>query len=145
MRRRVGEVFDLLGRGEWEEICRRMTPDVHHVFPGEHPLGGERRSREAVLRWFGRLGRLYPGHEFEVHDVVVRGAPWDLTVAARWTARLTPAAGPAYDNDGSHWLWVRGGRLAAFHAYLDTQAIADACRLMGEAGIEEAIAAPIVD
>jgi hypothetical protein len=31
-----------------------------------------------------------------------------------------------------------------FHAFLDTQRIADACRQMAEAGVEEAAAAPIV-
>jgi ketosteroid isomerase-like protein len=68
--RRQERTFVRLSRGEWTASTARMSDDVRHVFPGDHPLGGERRSRDAVLRWFERLGRLYPGHDFEVHRVL---------------------------------------------------------------------------
>jgi ketosteroid isomerase-like protein len=144
-RRQVEKTFARLSRGEWASATERMGADVHHVFPGDHPLGGERRSRDAVLRWFERLGRLYPGHEFEVHRVVAGGWPWDLWIAAQWTAQLRPAVGEPYANEGAHWLRVRRGRVVYFHAYLDTQLIERACREMAEAGIEEAAARPILD
>ena len=54
-----------------------MADDVHHVFPGDNALGGERHSREA----FERLYRLIPEIEFEVRDMAVRGWPWDTTIA----------------------------------------------------------------
>jgi len=143
VRRRDVEVFDAISRGDWATATQGLANDVHHVFPGEHPLGGERRDKVAVLRWFERLGRLFPGHTFTVHRVAVTGLPWDLRVAVQWTARLTPAAGAAYTNEGAHWLRLRGSRVVAFHAYLDTQRVAQACAVMAEAGIEEAAAAPI--
>lgn len=144
-RRRVEATFALLSRGEWAAVTEQMTPDVHHVFPGQHPLGGERHSRDAVLRWFERLGRLYPGHDFEVHRVVASGWPWDLWIAAQWTAQLQPAVGRAYSNEGAHWLRVRWGKVVYFHAYLDTQPIDRACRQMAGAGIAEAAAEPIIE
>jgi ketosteroid isomerase-like protein len=143
-RRRVEKAFALLSRGEWTGATE-MTADVDHVFPGDHPLGGERHSRDAVLRWFKRLGRRYPGHDFEVHRVIARGWPWDLWIAAQWTAHLRPQVGSSYSNKGAHWLRLRWGRVTYFHAYLDTQRIEWACREMAEAGIAEATAAPIVD
>jgi ketosteroid isomerase-like protein len=143
VRRRTARVFDRLSRGEWDAIVADLAPDVHHVFPGDHPLGGERHHRDAVLRWFERLGRLFPGHEFAVHRVVARGGPWSTWVAVRWSAVLTPAEGPAYTNHGAHWIHLRWGRCDAFHAYLDTQRIAAACQEMAAAGIEEAAAAPV--
>jgi ketosteroid isomerase-like protein len=66
-----------------------------------------------------------------------------MSVAVQWTAKLTPAAGALYTNDGAHWLRLRWARVDAFHAYLDTQLVAGACSAMVEAGIEEAAAAPI--
>ena len=144
-RRRVAQTFERLGRGEWEPIVAGLAEDVHHVFPGDHPLGGARHSRPAVLSWFERLGRLFPGHEFEVHRTVVGGAPWDFWIAVQWTARLRPQAGDPYDNEGAHWIRVRRGKVVLFHAYLNTQLIADACRRMATAGIAEAAAPPIVD
>lgn len=143
-RRRTTRMFEHLSKGEWEPVVAGMAEDVRHVFPGSHPLGGERRSREAVLRWFERLGRLYPGHDFTVHRVLAGGWPWDLWIAAQWTARLRPQVGAPYENEGAHWIRAQRGRVTYFHAYLDTQRIADACRRMAESGIEEAAAAPLL-
>jgi ketosteroid isomerase-like protein len=144
-RRRAEAVFEALGRGDWDVVLAGLADHVDHVFPGEHPLGGTRHSRDAVRSWFERLGRLFPGHEFELERVISSGPPWDMTLVVRWTARLTPASGPPYENQGTHWIRVRRGRVTHFHAYLDTQRIAEACSEMAAAGIEEAAAAPIVD
>lgn len=144
VRRRMQRVFTQLSRGEWEAIVQGLDPRVHHVFPGRHALGGERHDREAVLLWFQRLGRLYPGHAFEVQRVAVSGPAWDLKVAVQWTAFLRPAAGEEYENQGAHWIRIRRGRVTAFHAYLDTQRIAEACEEMARRGITEAAEPPIL-
>lgn len=138
-------MFDRLGRSDWPTVVAQLTGDVHHVFPGDHPLGGERHTREAVLRWFERLGRLYPGHDFEVHRVVSRGWPWSTWVSIQWSAHLRPRQGEPYMNHGAHLVHIRWGKVTSFHAYLDTQLIARSCAEMAAAGIEEAAAAPIVD
>ncbi|MEP6953994.1 MAG: nuclear transport factor 2 family protein [Solirubrobacteraceae bacterium] len=143
VRRRTARVFDRLRRGEWDAIVADLAPDVHHVFPGDHPLGGERHDRDAVRRWFERLGLLFPGHDFAVHRVVSRGGPRSTWVAVQWSAILTPAAGPAYTNHGAHWIHLRWGKCTAFHAYLDTQRIASACAEMVAGGVEEAGAPPV--
>lgn len=145
VRRRVAAIFESLDRGAWDSIVAGLAENVDHVFPGDHPLGGERHSKAAVLSWFERLGRLFPGHSFEVHRVIARGWPWDLKIAVQWTAHLRPRIGDPYDNDGAHWIRVRWGKVTYFHAYLDTQRIAKACDRMAEAGIEEATAPPILD
>lgn len=138
-------MFGLLASGQWSTLVDALAPDVHHVFPGDHPLGGERHSREAVLRWFERLERLYPGHDFEVHRVMSRGWPWSTWVAIQWSALLRPAHGEAYENYGCHWIHIRWGKATYFHAYLDTQRIERSCAAMIAAGIEEAAATPIID
>ena len=143
VRRRVREVFDHLSRGAWEPILEGLADDVHHVFPGDNPLGGERRTRASVADWFDRLGRLFPGHDFVVHRVVSRGFPWSTWVAVQWSARLEPQTGDAYENEGAHWIHIRWGRVTAFHAYLDTERVSAACAAMAAAGVEEAAAAPI--
>lgn len=143
VRRRTRRIFRLLSEGDWDAIVGQLAADVCHVFPGEHPLGGERRSRAAVTAWFERLGRLFPGHDFDVHRVVSRGWPWRTWVAIEWTARLRPQVGETYLNHGAHWVEIRWGRATGFHAYLDTERVAAACRDMAEHGVEEAAAAPI--
>ncbi len=58
-RRRIHRVFDGLSRGDYSIALNGLADDVHHVFAGDHPLGGERHSRDAVRRWFERVFRLY--------------------------------------------------------------------------------------
>jgi ketosteroid isomerase-like protein len=142
-KRRANGIFKALSKGEYEATMKDIAEDVHHVFPGDHPLGGERHSREAMRRWFERLYRLFPEIEFEVRKVSVSGPPWDLRIAVEWTDKGKAADGVPYGNEGAHWIRIQGGKGTYVHAYLDTQKVAGACQRMAAAGIEEAAAAPI--
>ena len=145
VRSRIRAGFEHLNRGDWLRVLEDVAEDVHHVFPGDHALGGERHSREAVARWFGRLFRLFPNPDFDVLHVASRGWPWNTWVAVEWIDRVTPCVGNPYVNEGTHWIGVHWGKVIVIHAYLDSQRVADACRHMSAHGIEEAAAEPIVD
>jgi ketosteroid isomerase-like protein len=143
--RRARGIFADFNRGEWRRVLAGVADDVHHVFPGDNALGGERHSRRAFERWFERLYRLIPEIEFEVRDVAVRGWPWDTVVAVEWRDRGRGADGTDYENEGSHWIRLRWGRAVAVHAYLDTEKVSRLLETMAVAGIEEAAAAPVAD
>jgi ketosteroid isomerase-like protein len=145
VRRRVVSNFARLSVGDYGAVVAQLAPDVHHVFAGDSALGGERHSRAAVERWFERLFRLCPQMSFEVGRVISSGPPWDIIAAAEWVGHVTPAAGEAYTNVGTHVFRIRNGRVAYFHAYEDTEKVARACERMAALGVEEAAAAPIVD
>jgi ketosteroid isomerase-like protein len=145
VRRRIVAVFDGLSRRDYEPALSGMADDVHHIFAGDSPLGGERHSRDAVRAWFERLFRLYDEVRFEVGRVFVSGPPWNITIGVEWLGHARPNAGEPYENEGFHLINIRRGKVAYFHAYEDSQKVADACRQMAEAGILEAAAAPIVD
>jgi ketosteroid isomerase-like protein len=143
VKRRARGIFAALSRGDWKATTADLADDVHHVFPGENALGGERRSREAMERWFERLYRLIPELEFEVLDVAVRGWPWDTAVAVQWIDRGAGADGTPYLNQGAHWIRLRWGKGVEVHAYLDTAKITRLLEGMAAAGIPEAAAPPI--
>ncbi|HET9199339.1 MAG TPA: nuclear transport factor 2 family protein [Solirubrobacterales bacterium] len=143
VKRKARGIFESLSRGDWPAATADMADDVHHVFAGDNALGGERHSREAFERWFQRLYRLIPEIEFEVHDVAVRGWPWDTAVAVEWTDRGKGADGTPYVNHGSHWIKLRWGKGVEVHGYLDTERVDRLLDAMAAAGIEEATAAPI--
>ncbi|MBV9803430.1 MAG: nuclear transport factor 2 family protein [Solirubrobacterales bacterium] len=142
--RRVRATFDGLSRGDYTTALEGLAEDVHHVFAGDHPLAGERHSRDAVRRWFERLFRLFD-LRFEVLSVNVAGPIWNARVAVEWVAHVTPKADAPYDNHGAHIIRIRRGRIVYLHAYEDSQAVVEACRVMAVAGIAEAQAAPISD
>lgn len=145
VKRKARGVFAALSRGDWQATTVDLADDVHHVFAGEGALGGERHSREAMERWFERLYRLIPEIDFEVHDVAVRGCPWDTAVAIEWTDRGRAADGSPYENDGAHWIRLRWGKGVEVHGYLDTVRLDAVLERLAAAGFEEASAPPIGD
>jgi ketosteroid isomerase-like protein len=144
IRRRVRSIFDALSRGDSRLALAGLSNDVHHIFAGDHALGGERHSRHAFERWFERLFRLFE-LRFDVRRVIVSGPPWNIYVAVEWVANGKTAAGEPYGNEGAHVLRILWGKVVYVHAYEDSQRVAQACRRMADAGIEEAAAAPITD
>ena len=141
--RQVRKIFLGLSAGEYERALGGMARDVHQVFPGDHPLAGERHSRESLRRWFERVYRLLPDLRFELHEVAVRGWPWKTEVAAEWTIRASAEGGEPYVNHGATFLRIRWGRVVDIREYLDTQLAAENFRRLARTGVEEAAAAPI--
>jgi ketosteroid isomerase-like protein len=142
-RSKIRETFDALSGGDWESALKDVAPDVHHVFPGDNAIGGERHSKEAMGRWFERLYRLIPELQFEVRDIAVKGWPWDMMVSVEWTDHGHASDGVPYENEGAHWIRLRRGKAVYIHAYLDTEKVTEICRRLADGGVEEAAAEPI--
>jgi ketosteroid isomerase-like protein len=81
--------FERVNQKDFDALVKDCVPDVRHRFYGSHALSGERHDREAVRRWFARLGRLGPELTLTVHDVWVKGLPHDTTIIMRWSAKGT--------------------------------------------------------
>jgi ketosteroid isomerase-like protein len=142
---RIRKVFDALGRHDLDAATDGVAEDVHHVFPGENALGGERHSRDALMRWFERLGRLFPELTFDVERIAVKGPPWDMWIAVQWTDAGRAADGVPYDNRGAHWIRILRGRAVHIQAYLDTDVVTASCGRMAAAGNVEAASPQITD
>lgn len=143
--RRARKAFEALSDGDIEAVVKELPPHVHHLFPGDNALGGERHSREAFRRWLERVWTLFPEISFEVSEVAVRGWPWDLRVAVQWTDRGRAADGEPYENRGAHWIRIHRGKPVRVQAYLDTDKVTAALQRMSGAGVEEASAPQITD
>jgi ketosteroid isomerase-like protein len=145
VRRKIRQAFAALSRGDAPALLAAMSPDVHHTFPGDHALGGERSTRDDVGSWLGRLFRLLPGLEFDIQTLAVDGWPWNTRIGVEWTNTGTLLDGSAYANTGAHILRVRNGKITAFHAYLhDLGRFTEALSRLSAHGLAEADAPPIV-
>lgn len=142
-RRKARATFEALSRGDWRDAIADVASDVHHVFPGDNAMGGERHSRDAMARWFERVYRLIPELRFEVRNIAVKGPPWDMMVAVEWADSGKAADGVPYSNEGAHWIRIRRGKATYIHAFLDTEKVTEICARLAAAGIEEAAAPPI--
>ena len=136
--------FERVNQKDFDALVKDCVPDVHHRFYGSHALSGERHDREAVRRWFERLGRLAPELTLTVHDVWVKGLPHDTTIIMRWSAKDTRIDGSPYRNHGVHILKMRWFKIVDIDAYEDSQAVAENLKLQAAHAVEEAAEAPIV-
>jgi ketosteroid isomerase-like protein len=136
--------FERVNAHDYGAILRDCTADIHHRFGGHHALGGDRHDRDALGRWFERLGRLCPTLKLAVREVWVKGWPHDTTVIIRWTGTQTLPNGAAYENHGVHIVRMRWGKVFEIDANEDSQLVAESLKVFAGSGIEEALAEPIV-
>lgn len=144
VRRIATRNFERVNNQEYETILKGCTEDVRHRFGGNHPLGGERHDKEALRRWFQRLGRLYPTLKLTVRDVWVTGLPHNTTVIIRWTAAQTLTDRSPYENHGVHVVGMRWGKVVEIDANEDSQIVAESMKVLAAHGQDEALAPPIL-
>jgi ketosteroid isomerase-like protein len=140
VKRIVRRTFAHLSRGEYESVVRAFGPESRFFFAGEHALGGERRGREPVRRFFEDMLRLFPGIQIVPQDVLVNGWPWNTVVANHFTVSA-PAAGGEYRNEGVQILRLRWGRVVEDLIFEDTQRIAAELRSREGSAAREPVAA----
>lgn len=144
VKKKIRETFDHVNNHRWDEAVKSAAPHVHHRVSGTHALAGERHSKEALRRWFERLGRVLPNLQIKVNNVWVKGWPWHTTVFAQWDGTATLLNGDPYVNRGLHVFTLRWGRLHALEEFYDSQATARGLATQAAAGVEEAGAEQIV-
>jgi ketosteroid isomerase-like protein len=125
IRRFVRGRFAAMSRGDTAAVLRLFADDACFRYGGRHALGGEYRGKPEISKWFARAWGLFR-IEFELHDVVVAGPPWNTRVATRFTARVTAADGRRFLNHGMQYARIRWGRVREDQVYPDTQLVADA-------------------
>jgi ketosteroid isomerase-like protein len=119
------------------------SKNLTHRFAGPNSLGGIRHGKEALGRWFERVGTVLPELKFDVTNVLVHGGPWNTTVVARWVATCTLKNGEPYVNPGIHVIKLRWGKAYDFDVYEDTFAVTVGLEKQAKSGIAEALAPQI--
>jgi ketosteroid isomerase-like protein len=133
-----------LSQGDYEYVLDQFSPRFEYSFAGDHALGGTRHSRESMTGWFGRLFELFPGIQFTVRDVLVKGWPWSTRAVVLVDVR-TDVAGEPYRNEVAQTLELRWGRIVRIRTLEDTQKLARALGRLAEAGVPQAELAAIED
>ena len=143
---RLRSVFASLNAGDPRPMLRSLAAEFVYRFEGDTALGGERRTLDAMERWWARFFRLLPGARFEVRRVLVAGPPWATRIAVELTVRAPASAGsPDYVNAVMQSADMRWGRLTRVHTLEDTLALRRRLERLAAAGLDEALAPPILD
>lgn len=144
VKKNIRKTFDDVNNHRWDEAVKAAAPHIHHRVSGNHALGGERNTREALRRWLERAGRVLPNLYIVVNKIWITGWPWHTTAFAEWDSTATLLNGDRYVNRGLHVFTLRWGRLYALEEFQDSQEAARGLAVQAAAGLEEAVAAPIV-
>jgi len=145
VRRIIRGAFSGLNAGRATSVTRLFAPDASHHFIGEHALGGERSTPEAIGRWYARLLAVFPGIRFELGRILVSGWPWNTLVVAEWRESSPGVDGVPNENTGMNIIELRWGRVRRVSIYTDTAVLERNLHRLARAGVTEAAAPPIVD
>ena len=145
VRSKVCATFERINEGDYLTMVDGLAPQFEYRFHGDHALGGRRRTRGAMIRWWERATRLLPGVRFDVQEVLVSGGPWRTRVAVRSRVSGALPDGGRYENTVFQFLTLVWGRVTEVETLEDLQVLERALGAVAAAGIAEATAAPIAD
>ncbi len=113
-----------LNAGDLEPLLSAYADDVRFIFPGQHSWAADYRSRDELEQWLQRFVRV--GLHLEPQEIIVSGAPWNMTVCMRLTDKATAPDGKVvYDNRGMIFGKVVWGKIKSYEVYVDTQKLAE--------------------
>jgi ketosteroid isomerase-like protein len=140
----VRKGFQAMSQGDYQQVIKQFSPDIYFSFSGDHAMGGERHGIAQVTAWFEQMYRLFPGIQFEILQVTVKGWPWDTVAVTQFRIHAMLRDGRAYTNDGMQFLRIRWGRIVEDRVFEDTYKLVTELRRMGEQGVSEAVSTPVM-
>ncbi len=144
IRSKVRDVFKRLSHGDYEPVLASLAPNFEHWFIGDHALSGLRTSQAITRAWYERLYRIFPDLRFDLHRIVVQGAPWDTTVTIEWTDHFTLHTGKQGSNFGVHIIRFKWAQAVSVRVYCDTQLLSDNLAIQAQNGVKDAALSPLI-
>lgn len=82
------QALEAMNSPRLQAILGQLAPTFEIAFIGDTSLGGARRTKDALRRWFQRCFGLFPDARFQMHELAVDGWPWGLLKFWRVAQRL---------------------------------------------------------
>ena len=120
MRRAIRRV----NAGDIGPFLSTFADDATLVFPGQNSWAGEHRGKDELERFYRRFVRV--GLQVEPQEIIVAGAPWNMTVCLRYTDQATgPGGDVVYTNCGMIYAKIAWGKIKSYEVYEDTEKVAE--------------------
>jgi hypothetical protein len=123
----VREMYTAFGRGDVPGVLDTLAEDIEWRIagPAELPYAGLHRGRDGVAQFLEAFGRSSEFEAFEPREYFSRG---DQVVVLGYERQRVKATGLVVETDWAMAFTLRAGRIARFHNYVDTHAVAAAHR-----------------
>jgi hypothetical protein len=119
-KRLVERSFDALNKGDVGPAMALMADDVRMSFPGTSSWSGEYRGRAAVEGFARRV--VEHGLKYRVHDVLIKGPPWNMTMVYLISDEARDAEGTViYSNRAVEYLKLRWFKVYDQEIFEDTE------------------------
>jgi ketosteroid isomerase-like protein len=119
----IRSLYAAFGRGDLQAILDKMEPSIEWTSNGDAaviPWGGKRLGVDGVASFFQALADNVDFEAFEPREFFDAGEA--VTVIGRTRARVRKT-GRVFDCEWAHVFVVKGGRLARFREFYDTDAM----------------------
>jgi ketosteroid isomerase-like protein len=120
----VKDGYAAFGRGDIQGLLGILSDDVEWHIPGEGlPLSGTHRGRDGVGQFFQKLAEDSEILAFEPREFVAQA---EHVAVIGWERVKIKATNRTVELNWVMVFTVRGGKIARFREYTDTQALASA-------------------
>ena len=123
----VQEMYAAFGRGDIPGVLDTLSADIEWRIagPSELPYAGLHRGRDEVAKFFETFGQASEFEMFEAQEYFSRG---DKVVVLGHERQHVKATGNVVETEWAMVFTLRGGKIAQFHNFVDTHAVALAYR-----------------
>jgi ketosteroid isomerase-like protein len=123
----VQEMYAAFGRGDIPGVLDTLSDDIEWRIagPSELPYAGLHRGRDEVAKFFGTFGQASEFEMFEAQEYFSRG---DKVVVLGHERQRVKATGTVVETEWAMVFTLRGGKIARYHNFVDTHAVALAYR-----------------
>jgi ketosteroid isomerase-like protein len=119
-KRMVQRTFHARNAGDVEAVMAMMTDDIRLVFPGTSSWAGEYRGKLAVEGFVRRV--VEHGLQYRVHDALIKGPPWNMTLVYLISDEARDAAGNIiYANRAVEYCKLRWFKMYESEIFEDTE------------------------
>ncbi len=122
----IHDVYAAFGRGDVPAVLDILADDVQWFLPGPVdlvPYAGSRTGPEQVAEYFREFGEAVEMTQFEPQDFFAQADK--VVVLGHYEARVKKT-GKVIKTDWVHAFVLRDGKIASFHGYEDSAAVAAA-------------------
>ena len=113
--------FDAFNRGDLKRFMANWAEDAIYTFPGNSPISGETKGREAIEQVHDKMAELFPKMHFNIKETFVSnifamGATND--VAVEYDITYNDQEGKEVHNSAVSIIRVKGGKVVAVKDYV---------------------------
>lgn len=111
-----------INAGDAGPMLSSYAQDAVLIFPGESSWSGEHRGKLAIEKFLQRFVRV--GIQFEAHQIVVSGWPWNATIWVRFSDQARgPDGAVVYENSGVIYAKTHWGKIVLQEDFEDTEKV----------------------